>query len=80
MDVLLEPAYSQRGRAVVDQAVQQPQQIVLPIQVPKALLHHLGKHVVLQILQRKDVFSFEKKKKKKMGSKLVCHTYKPILE
>lgn len=49
------------GWAVVDQAVQQPQQIILPVQLSKPPLHHLGKCAVLEILQRKDVFSFEKR-------------------
>lgn len=49
------------GWAVVDQAVQQPQQIILPAQLSKPPFHHLGKHAVLEILQRKDVFSCEKR-------------------
>lgn len=43
--------------------MQQPQQIILPAQVTKALLHHLGKQVVLEVLQREDVFPFGKKEK-----------------
>lgn len=49
------PSYSRGGGAVVDQAVQHPQQVVLPGQVTKPLLHHMGKQGVLQILQREDV-------------------------
>lgn len=48
-------SYSRGGGAVVDQAVQRPQQVVPPGQVGEPLLHHVGEQLVLQILQRGDV-------------------------
>ena len=78
--VLPAPSYSQCGWTVVDQAVQQPQQIILPVQVTKPLLHHLGKYVVLEILQRKDVFPFGKKEEISHDFVLVFNNDKVLWE
>lgn len=55
-------SYSQYGWAVVDQAVQYTQQVVFPVQITKPLLYNTGKRVVLEVLQREDVLSLEKRK------------------
>lgn len=56
-------SYSQCGRAVVNQAVQHTQQVVLPVQIAEPLLHNTGKHVVLEVLQREYVLPSEKRKR-----------------
>lgn len=55
-------SYSQCGWAVVDQAVQYTQQVVFPVQITEPLLHNTGKRVVLEVLQREDALSLEKRK------------------
>ena len=56
-------SYSPCGRAVVNQAVQHTQQVVLPVQVAESLLHNTGKRVVLEVLQREYVLPSEKRKR-----------------
>lgn len=54
-------SYSRCGRAVVDQTVQHTQQVIFPVQITESLLHNTGKHLVLEVLQRKNVFPLEKR-------------------
>lgn len=58
-------SYSQRGWAVVHQAVQHTQQVVLPEEMTELLPHNTGKRAELEVLQREDVLSLGKKKKPK---------------
>lgn len=53
---------SQCRGAAVYQAMQYPQQVVLPVQVTESLLHGAGEHAVLQLPQREDELPSENEK------------------
>lgn len=75
VDTMLLTCYSQRGWAVVDQAVQHTQQVVFPEEMTKLLPHNAGKRAELEVLQREDVLSFGKKRKSRSVGE---HSFKTI--